>query len=81
MLPLVLLYLVVGAVQLVLLVGFEGPTVTAAFRRDLRTLRARGPLAVIAGGPLWVLGAIAAWPVVAACEAITWRERAVARSW
>jgi hypothetical protein len=75
-LPLVLLYFTVGTILLILLAGFEGPTVTAAFRRDLHILRARGPLALVAGGPVWVLGAVAAWPVVAACEAITWRERA-----
>jgi hypothetical protein len=73
---LLVLYLTVGGVLLILLAGFEGPTVTAAFRRDLRTLRARGPLALVAGSPIWVAGAVAAWPVVAACEAITWRERA-----
>jgi hypothetical protein len=75
-LPLLLLYLTVGAILLVLLAGFEGPTVTAAFRRDLHILRTRGSLALVAGGPIWVLGAVAAWPVVAACEAISWRERA-----
>ena len=69
-------YLVVGAVLLVLLSGTEGPAVTAALRRDLRTLRARGPLAVAAGGPLWLAGAVVAWPVVATCEAIDWRDRA-----
>jgi hypothetical protein len=74
--PLLVLYLVVGLILLILLAGFEGPTVTSAFRRDLRTLRARGSLALVAGGPVWVAGAVAAWPVVAACEAITWRERA-----
>jgi hypothetical protein len=74
-LPLLLLYLTVGAILLILLAGFEGPTVTAAFRRDLHILRARGSLALVAGGPVWVLGAVAAWPGVAACEAITWRER------
>lgn len=73
--PLIVLYLIVGAILLILLAGFEGPTVLAAFRRDLQTLRARGPLALVTGGPIWVAGALAAWPVVAACEAITWRER------
>jgi hypothetical protein len=75
-LPLLLLYLAVGVVLLILLAGFDGPTVTAAFRRDLNILRARGSLALVAGGPVWVMGAVVAWPVVAACEAITWRERA-----
>lgn len=71
-----LAYLVVGAILLVLLAGFEGPAVTAALRRDLRALRARGPLAVAACGPVWVAGAVVAWPVVAACETINWRDRA-----
>ena len=74
--PILLAYLFVGAVLLVLLAGFDGPAVTAALRRDLRTLHARGPLAVAACGPVWVAGAVVAWPVVAACEAINWRERA-----
>jgi hypothetical protein len=73
---LMVLYLAVGGVLLILLAGLDGPAVTAAFRRDLRTLRARGSLALVAGGPIWVAGAVVAWPVVAACEAITWRERA-----
>ena len=73
---LMMLYLAIGGVLLSLLAGFEGPTVTAALRSDLRALRARGPLALVAGGPVWVAGALVAWPVVAACEAITWRERA-----
>ena len=71
-----LLYLVLGSILLILLTGFEGPAVTAAFRRDLHALRAHGPLAVAAGGPVWVAGAVVAWPVVAACEAINWRDRA-----
>ncbi|WP_345605787.1 hypothetical protein [Pseudonocardia adelaidensis] len=75
-LPLLLTYLLVGAVLLVLLAGFDGPAVTAALRRDLHALRARGPLAVAAAGPVWVAGAVAAWPVVVACEAINWRDRA-----
>ena len=74
--PVVSVYLVVGSILLVLLIGFEGPALTAAFRRDLRALRAQGSLAVVAGGPVWVAGAVIAWPVVAACEAIAWRERA-----
>jgi hypothetical protein len=74
--PILLVYLVVGAILLVLLAGFEGPAVTAAFRRDLRALRAHGSLAVVAGSPVWVAGAVIAWPVVAACEAINWRDRA-----
>lgn len=74
--PILLAYLVVGAILLVLLAGFEGPAVTAAFRRDLRALRAHGSLAVVAGSPIWVAGAVIAWPVVATCEAINWRERA-----
>jgi hypothetical protein len=74
--PLLMVYLVVGAILLIVLAGFEGPTVSAAFRRDLRALRAQGALALVAGGPLWVAGAVLAWPVVAACEAINWRERA-----
>lgn len=69
------LYVIVGGMLLVLLAGFEGPVVTAAFRRDLRSLRQRGSLAVVAGGPVWVAAAVAAWPVVAACEAITWCEK------
>ena len=73
---LTVLYLAIGAVLLILLAGFEGPTITAALRRDLRALRARGPLALVAGGPIWVAGAMVAWPLVAACEAISWRERA-----
>jgi hypothetical protein len=76
MMPLLVIYLVLGGIMLILLAGFEGPTVTAAFRRDLLALRARGSLALAAGGPVWVAGAVVAWPVVAACEAITWRERA-----
>jgi hypothetical protein len=75
-LPILLVYVVVGAILLVLLTGFEGPAVTAAFRRDLRALRAHGSLAVVAGSPIWVAGAVIAWPVVATCEAINWRERA-----
>ncbi|MHA6620586.1 hypothetical protein [Pseudonocardia sp. DLS-67] len=71
-----LAYVVVGAILLILLAGFEGPAVTAALRRDLRALHARGPLAVAACGPVWVAGAVVAWPVVAACEAINWRDRA-----
>ncbi len=74
--PLLLVYLVVGAILLIVLVGFDGPAVTAAFRRDLRALRAHGSLALVTGGPVWVAGAVIAWPVVAACEAINWRERA-----
>jgi hypothetical protein len=74
--PLLVLYVVAGAILLILLAGFDGPTVTAAFRRDLHALRSRGSLALVAGGPVWVAGAVVAWPVVAACEAITWRERA-----
>jgi hypothetical protein len=73
---LVALYLAVGAILLVLLAGFEGPTITRAFRRDLRTLRQRGSLALVAGSPLWVAAAVFAWPVVATCEAIMWCERA-----
>jgi hypothetical protein len=76
MLPLLVIYLVLGGIMLILLAGFEGPTITAAFRRDLLALHARGSLALAAGGPVWVAGALVAWPVVAACEAITWRERA-----
>ncbi|GAA0925080.1 hypothetical protein [Pseudonocardia zijingensis] len=75
MTAILLAYVVVGAILLVLLVGFDEPAVTAAFRRDLRALRAHGSLAVMAGGPVWVAGAVAAWPVVAACEAINWRDR------
>jgi hypothetical protein len=74
--PLVMVYLVVGAILLIVLAGFEGPAVTAAFRRDLRALRTQGRLALVACGPLWVAGAVVAWPVVAACEAIDWRDRA-----
>jgi hypothetical protein len=74
--PLLLVYLLVGVVLLVVLAGFDGPTVTAALRRDLRAARAHGPLAVVATGPVWVAGAVVAWPVVATCEAIDWRERA-----
>jgi hypothetical protein len=74
--PILLVYLVVGAILLILLAGFDGPAVTAAFRRDLRALRAHGSLAVVAAGPVWVAGAVVAWPVVAACEAINWRDRA-----
>jgi hypothetical protein len=74
--PLLLVYLVVGAVLLIVLAGFDGPAVTAAFRRDLRALRSQGRLALVACGPLWVAGAVVAWPVVAACEAINWRDRA-----
>jgi hypothetical protein len=76
MMPLLVIYLALGGIMLVLLAGFEGSTVTAAFRRDLLALRGRGSLALAAGGPVWVAGAVVAWPVVAACEAITWRERA-----
>jgi hypothetical protein len=72
---LLVVYLVIGGTLLLLLAGFEGPTVTAAFRRDLRTLRQRGSLALVAGGPIWVAAAVVAWPVVAACEAITWLEK------
>ena len=75
-LPLLLVYLLVGVILLILLAGFEGPAVTAAFRRDLQLLRGHGPLALVAGSPVWVAGAVVAWPVVAACEAINWRERA-----
>ena len=75
-LAILLVYLVVGAILLILLAGFDGPAVTAALRRDLRALRARGPLAVATGGPVWVAGAVIAWPVVATCEAINWREQA-----
>jgi hypothetical protein len=74
--PILLVYLVVGVILLILLAGFEGPAVTAAFRRDLRALRAHGSLAVVAGSPIWVAGAVIAWPVVATCEAINWRDRA-----
>jgi hypothetical protein len=74
--PILLVYLIVGAILLILLAGFEGPAVTAAFRRDLRALRAHGSLAVVAGSPIWVAGAVIAWPVVATCEAINWRDRA-----
>jgi hypothetical protein len=73
---LVALYLAAGVILMVLLAGFEGSTVTRAFRRDLRTLRQRGSLAVVAGSPLWVAAAVFAWPVVATCEAIMWCERA-----
>jgi hypothetical protein len=73
---LVAIYLAVGAILLVLLAGFEGPTVTAAFRRDLRALRQRGSLALVAGSPVWVAAAVVSWPVVVTCEAIMWRERA-----
>jgi hypothetical protein len=72
--PLLFVYLVIGALLLIVLAGADGPTVTAAFRRDLRALRAHGPLALVAIGPVWVAGAVVAWPVVAACEAISWRE-------
>jgi hypothetical protein len=74
--PLLFVYLVIGALLLIVLAGFDGPTVTAAFRRDLRAIRARGRLALVACGPVWVAGAVVAWPVVAACEAISWREGA-----
>lgn len=73
--PLLMAYLVVGAILLIVLSGADGPTVTAAFRRDLRALRAHGSLALVAGGPVWVAGAVIAWPVVATCEAINWRDR------
>jgi hypothetical protein len=73
--PLLFVYLVVGAILLIVLVGFDGPAITAAFRRDLGAMRAHGRLALVACGPVWVAGAVAAWPVVAACEAINWRER------
>jgi hypothetical protein len=75
-LPILLAFVVVGAILLILLAGFEGPAVTEAFRRDLRALRAHGSLAVVTGGPVWVAGAVIAWPVVATCEAINWRDRA-----
>ena len=74
--PLLMVYLVVGAILLIVLAGFDGPAVTAAFRRDLRAMRMHGRLALVACGPLWVAGAVVAWPVVAACEAIDWRDRA-----
>jgi hypothetical protein len=74
--PLLFVYLVIGAILLIVLAGFDGPTVTAAFRRDLRAMRAHGRLTLAACGPVWVAGAVVAWPVVAACEAISWRERA-----
>jgi hypothetical protein len=74
--PFLFVYLVVGAILLIVLVGFDGPAITAAFRRDLRAMRAHGRLALVACGPVWVAGAVVAWPVVAACEAINWRERA-----
>jgi hypothetical protein len=74
--PILLVYLIVGTVLLIVLTGFEGPAVTAALRRDVRALRTRGSLAVVAGSPVWVAGAVVAWPVVVACEAITWREGA-----
>ena len=74
--PLLMVYLVIGAILLIVLAGFDGPAVTAAFRRDLRALRMQGRLALVACGPLWVAGAVVAWPVVAACEAIDWRDRA-----
>ena len=74
--PLLMVYLVVGSILLIVLAGFDGPAVSAAFRRDLRALRAQGALALVSCGPLWVAGAVVAWPVVAACEAINWRERA-----
>ena len=74
--PLLMVYLVIGAILLIVLAGFEGPAVSAAFRRDLRALRTQGKLALVACGPLWVAGAVVAWPVVAACEAISWRDRA-----
>jgi hypothetical protein len=73
---LLLLYVIVGAILLILLAGIEGPAITAAFRRDLRALRAHGSLALVAGSPVWVAGAVIAWPVVATCEAINWRDRA-----
>ncbi|OLT08394.1 hypothetical protein BJF90_13080 [Pseudonocardia sp. CNS-004] len=76
MIAIMLVYVVVGAILLVLLAGFEGPTVTQALRGDLRALRTRGSLAVATGGPVWVAGAVVAWPLVAACEAIAWHERA-----
>lgn len=74
--PFLFVYLVVGAILLIVLVGFDGPAITVAFRRDLRAMRAHGRLALVACGPVWVAGAVVAWPVVAACEAISWRERA-----
>jgi hypothetical protein len=72
--PLLFVYLVIGALLLIVLAGSDRPTVTAAFRRDLRSLRAHGRLTLVAFGPVWVAGAVVAWPVVAACEAISWRE-------
>jgi hypothetical protein len=75
-LPILLAYLFTGAILLVLLAGFEGPAITAAFRRDLHALRAHGSIALVAGSPVWVAGAVLAWPVVAVCEAINWRDRA-----
>jgi hypothetical protein len=73
---LLLLYVIVGAILLILLAGIEGPAITAALRRDLRALQAHGSLALVAGSPVWVAGAVIAWPVVATCEAINWRDRA-----
>jgi hypothetical protein len=75
-LPILLAYLFTGAILLVLLAGFDGPAITAAFRRDLHALRAQGSIALVAGSPVWVAGAVLAWPVVAVCEAINWRDRA-----
>jgi hypothetical protein len=80
-LPFLILYLAVGMILLVLLAGFDGPTVNAALRDDLRSLRRRGLLELATVGPVWLAGAVVAWPVVAACEAITWREKTVARRW
>jgi hypothetical protein len=75
-----LLYVVVGIVLTVVLTGLTGPTVGSAFRRDLRSLRERGFLTAVTGGAAWFAVAVASWPVVAACEAITWWEEPVAAS-
>jgi hypothetical protein len=75
------LYLIIGVILIAMLSGFDGPAITAALRRDLRSLRERGTLAFVAVGPVWLAGAVVAWPVVVACETIAWRERSVARAW
>jgi hypothetical protein len=75
------LYLIIGVILIAMLPASTDPTITAALRRDLRSLREQGALAFVAGGPVWLAGAVVAWPVVVACETIAWRERSVARAW
>lgn len=78
---LLMLYLGAGGILLVALAALDGVVVIAALDRDLRSIRGRGPLALATVGSVLLAGALLAWPVIAACAAITWAVTGLPRGW